>query len=400
MFCQNCGAELRLEAGFCAVCGASIPRPVLRQELADRGNKPQRLTEQPQRQNAQNVSQQPSPGSSLLGDAPMSYTSSQADPRPVHSFQAIRQASGQRGSMRALPPVASLAVPAESATLPEQMVPPPAQPEALPTPVAPVAIPEQPYQSNGHAPSMPTLAGMPTVQGNGQLSLNGFHPVGVAAPGVNGHAQSGAANGSAPQDGSTAALFNGYAPMVRAANVPTSGIHLPNDIPNRLALSGLVGMFLSFFLPWVIINGSRATPLSVGWPVFLPLALIACVALTILTPERTLYARFVLALPFAFGCFALGSAFVVFLVSSAIAANTVGAAFLGVDIGFVFFAIASCVLASAGYFKLLRELPLLYTGQMTLAPLPGMLGRASASATQRATPRSSGAISNQHGPTA
>jgi hypothetical protein len=406
MFCQNCGAELRLEAGFCAVCGASVPRPVLRQETADRGDKAQRLPESSQRQSASNGSQQPSTGSSLLGAAPTSRAAAQTGSAQAHSFQAIRQASGQRGSMRALPPVASLAVPAAPPAQPEQVTPPLEQPEAFAAPQvafapdAPVAIPSQAYQSNGHAPALPALPDAPAIQGNGQLALHGYQTVSVAAPATNGHAANGAGNGYTPQV-NTAALFNGYAPQTRAASVPAgSGVHLPNDLPNRLALSGLAGMLLSFFLPWIIISGSRATPLSVGWPIIVPLALIVAVAFTILAPERALYTRFTLALPFAFGSFALGSALVVFLVSSAIAANTVGAAFLGVDIGFVLFTIASGVLASAGYFKLLRELPLLYTGQITLAPLPGMLGRASASAAQRAAQRSSGTMSDQGRPSA
>jgi hypothetical protein len=268
-------------------------------------------------------------------------------------------------------------------------------PDAPLTPGVPVTIPDQPYQSNGHSPSTPI------AQGINQLAVNGYHPISVAAPGMHGHALNGSVNGYAPQDINAAALFSVYTPQARAASVPASGIHLPKDIPNRLALSGLVGMLLSFFLPWVIISGSRATPFSVGWPIFVPLALILAVALTILAPEHALYTRFTLALPFASGCFALGSALVVFLVSSAIAANSVGVAFLGVDIGFVLFIIAACLLASAGYFKLLRELPLLYAGQIVLAPLPGLLGRASVNATQHA-PRSTASegISDQRGPSA
>ncbi len=132
-------------------------------------------------------------------------------------------------------------------------------------------------------------------------------------------------------------------------------------------------MFASFFLPWVIIGNSRPTPLTVGWPIVVPLAVIAATGLTILLPERTLYTRFFLALPLALGCFALGSALLIFMMSSAIAVNTVGVGFLGVDIGFAFFTLGACVLASAGYFKLIRELPLLMAGRLRLAPLPGAL---------------------------
>ncbi len=385
MFCQNCGAELRLEEGFCAVCGASVPRPALHQESAERGGMSPRLSSP--RQSAPTASQQPFTGSSLL-NGPASVPAAQADAQHVHSYQAIRQASGQRGNRRSLPPVASLAVPAAPATLPEQVMPPLEQaPEASPAPdatlaslapaAAPVAAPALPAQSNGSAPAS---------QDSSQLALNGYHPVSLAAPSgpaANGHAPGVPVNSHAPQ-GASAAPFGGSSTPLRASSVAASSLHLPDDIPNRLALSGLAGMLLSFFLPWVIISGSRVTPLSVGWPVFVPLALLLGIALTILMPERALYTRFALALPFAAGCFGLGSAGVVFLVSSAIAANSVGVAFLGVDIGFILFTLAACLLACAGYFKLLRELPLLYAGQIVLAPLPGVLGRGAGSSTQHA----------------
>jgi hypothetical protein len=282
------------------------------------------------------------------------------------SFQAIRHASGQRGSMRSPAPVASLAIPAAP---PEPPAPQPATIQAdTPDPTsAPGAAPLPPAHANGHAHALPAL---PLAQNTIQPSLSGSHPTGIAI----------AANGHIPQHAHALPLATSALPA-SAAISPARSLHLPADIPNRLALSALAAMFLSFLLPWVIISGTRATPLSIGWPVLLPLAAILAVGLTILLPERTLYTRFILALPFSFGCFALGSALVVFLVSSAIAANSVGIAFLGVDIGFILFTLAAAILASAGYFKLLRELPLLYAGRITLAPLPGSLGRVAANPT-------------------
>jgi hypothetical protein len=399
MFCQNCGAELRLEAGFCAVCGASAPRPALRHESDESANKAQRLNDQSQRPKTSSRAYDPSAGSSLFGDA-SPRAAPQPDPRQIRSFQAIRQASGQRGSMRALAPAASLAVPPsppspdlpqpeareQSAGVRASQAMPAQPPEVGHAPAAaPIAAPAvspaaftPPTQTNHHAPTRNTLPAMPALQNNLQVSANGYHPTSPLAPGgpiANGHTPGAPANGHAPQQASTAALFMGYAPQAGAASAPTRGFRVPRDLPNRLALLGLLGMFLSFLLPWVIISGSRTAPLSIGWPVVVPLAVIFAVACTILLPERTVYTRFFLALPFAFGCAALGSALVVFLVSSAIAANSVGITFLGVDIGFILFTLAALLLAVAGYFKFLRELPLLYTGQITLAPLPGTLGR-------------------------
>ena len=382
MFCQNCGAELRLEQGFCPVCGASAPRPMVRQEPDTRGNKATRLTGQPQRQNTSSRAHDPTAGSSLLGDAAQ-QAAPQHDPRQIRSFQAIRQASGQRGGMHSVAPVASLAIPAAPAEQqpPQAQVVPAQTSETTPTPDAlPAFTPSA--QSASYAPPIHTAPGMPTIQENVQVAFNGYHPVSVAAPIANGHAPSAPANGDAPHYANTGPL-GGLPAQVGVASASTKGMRIPRDRPNRLALVALAGMFISFLLPWVITSGSRVAPLSIGWPVMFPLAAIVGIAFTILLPERTLYARFILALPFAFGCFALGSALVIFLVSSAIAANTVGPAFLGVDLGFILFTLAALTLAIAGYFKFLRELPLLYAGQITLAPLSGMSGRPSAKSAPR-----------------
>ncbi len=391
MFCQNCGAELRLEAGFCAICGASAPRPQLHREpQQDRENKATRLSAQPQDQRAASTTPNVSAGSSLPGSSPAtSRPAPQPDPRQIRSFQAIRQASGQRANMHSLPPVASLAVPASPPAYkppqaPETLPPqPPAAwpaPTAAPAPVPSASVPYPAYpapaHSSGSAPASGPMPGASAPQNDPQPSSNGYHPAAI----TNSLSPLAQANGHAPQSTATSTTFVGYSPRPAVAS---RGIHLPNDIPNRLALAAIAGMLLSFLLPWVIISGSRATPLSVGWPIIVPAVIIAAVGLTILAPERTLYARFFLALPFALGCFALGSAVIIFLVSTAIAANSVGTAFLGIDLGLLLFSVAALLLIISGYFKLLRELPLFQAGLITLAPLPGMLGRGAASPAPR-----------------
>jgi hypothetical protein len=396
MFCQNCGAELRLETGFCAVCGTSAPRPQLHREpQQDRENKATRLTVQPQNQSATSQAYTPPAGSSLLGSGPTaSRPAQQPDPRHIRSFQAIRQASGQRATMRSLPPVASLAVPSSppAQNPPLAAEPLPAQthagwpaPQAAPAPMPPASMPHPatatPTYSNGYAPASPSA---PIAH----PSSNGHHPT---APIANGHVPAAQANGHVPQN-ATASTFAGYGPQTIS---PATGIHLPTDTPNRLALAAIAGMLLSFFLPWLIISGSRATPFSAGWSVIVPLAAIVAVGLTILMPERTLFTRFLLTLPFALGCFALGCALVIFLVSTAIASYTVGTAYLGIDLGFVLFTLAALLLIAAGYLKLLREIPMFQAGHITPAPLPGMLGRGAINhsprpvVSQQPTPRDS-----------
>ncbi len=380
MFCQRCGGELRFEDAFCAVCGTPAPKPTLHQELEQRGRQGRRRDSEPLGNAVSSNGHTFGAGSNPPGSA------AHIDPRQIRTFQAIRHASGQRGSMRALPPVASLAVPSSPAA---------PEPAALPAQAAPVVGAGQPVVApaplaNGHQ-AMPLMAPVaPTLQNSVQPALNGYHPVGWATPAAtasNGSAPAapalpaapgwGYVNGSMPAAPATPGW--GYAPQAAAPVAPgeqaaARGLRLPGDLPNRFSLAALVCMFFSFFLPWVIISGLRASALTIGWPIAISMAVIGATALTVLLPERTLYARFFLALPLAVGCFSLGSALIVFLLSSAIAANTVGATFLGVDIGFVIFTLAALVLTCAGYFKLIRELPLLVAGRLRLAPLPGMLG--------------------------
>jgi len=427
MFCQHCGGELRFEDAFCAVCGTPAPRPTLHQEPEQRGRQGRRRDAEPLNGAVSSNGHASGAGFSLSGSNPPG-SASHADPRQIRTFQAIRHASGQRGSMRALPPVASLAVPSSLAA-PEPAAPPSAAASAqaqsvwIAPPEQAVSLPmagaqalsavlnSQPLvvagetgavtpvsPANGHQPMMPMAPVALTPQSNGQPALNGFHPIGWAPPGAPASNSSapaasgwGYVNGSAP----AAPMMPGwgYAPQAAASVAPgyqaaANGFRLPGDLPNRFALAALVSMLLSFFLPWVIISGIRATALTIGWPMVIPMALIGITALTVLLPERALYARFFLALPLVVGCFALGSALIVFLVSSAIAANTVGGAFLGVDIGFVIFTLAALLLACAGYYKLIRELPLLLFGRLRLVPLPGMLGGLAATSGPRPpTPR-------------
>ncbi|GEM_PF-2543946 len=393
MFCQKCGAELRLDAGFCAVCGATIPKPILHQD------------EDVQPRRGRDTHRQRIPGASS--------SAAQAAPRhapaaPLHTptplistpptYQAIRHAA-QRGGARHLAPIASLQVPTpqaapratppveEPATRealtqmgaqhapfaapsqpPEQAQPVeaaniPAQGAGTPsqTIIAPAASPvmRQPMGAPGQPVLVPGQAlAAPLAPGSIHPQSNGYHLVGWVMP------------AAAPSGNGTAAPVGSVPWQTTAAS---GSVRLPADTPNRLALGALICMFASFFLPWVIIGNSRPTPLTIGWPVVIPLAVIAATGLTILLPERTLYTRFFLALPLALGCFALGSALLIFMMSSAIAINTVGGGFLGVDIGFAFFTLGAFVLASAGYFKLIRDLPLLMAGRLRLAPLPGAL---------------------------
>jgi hypothetical protein len=184
-----------------------------------------------------------------------------------------------------------------------------------------------------------------------QQTLQGYHPLGWVAP----------ATPAAPESTTVR--------LVRA----TTGLTLPRDTPNRVVLGALAALLVSFFLPWLIIADNRPSALSVGWPIILPMLLVVAIALTILLPERALYLRGFLALPLIVGSFFFGGALLLFLLSSAIAANTAGPNFLGVDVGFALFAVASLVLAWAGYYKLLRELPLVLSGRLPLAPLPRFL---------------------------
>jgi hypothetical protein len=370
MFCLNCGAELRPGADFCTVCGAATPKPMLRMEKADRSRQLQRRDAQTRTSAAQD-SERASGAAPFLSSPD---TDRRAAPAAPVSYQVIRQASGQRGGMRPLPPAASLAVSrAPSAPAPDgaasrassvpgvesghaanTLAAPDSAPGALVLPSTPGDQPPAGAQAPGVmvAVDQALVSAAPAVQEAVQQSLNGYHPAGRGASG----GMPGGAQDLQPVDDNAA-----------------SGIHLPGDVPNRVALGALACMFLSFFLPWLIISGTRATPLTIGWPVILPLAAILATGLTVLMPERALYMRFFLALPLALGCFALGSALLLFLVSSAIAANTVGSSFLGVDIGFLLFALAALALTCAGYYKLVRELPLLLAGRMRLAPLPGAL---------------------------
>ncbi len=373
MFCQQCGAELRVEAGFCAICGAAAPPPKLHVDQPEKGKQkqPSAPARQPKAANDAPFSSALPSGSMTSGGRASSLIPTKSQP----SYEAIRQASSYRGNARHVAPIASLEVRSSA----ESPAPKAAAPEVAPaTSAAPVQeraiLTEQPEVA---APTQTAATGAPAPQ---YVVIGSQAPIVLSAASVvplqpqpvqngrhlNGHQQPAAAQRRAedvPAGGS-------YTRQLIGA---TRGVHLPQDVPNRIALGALAAMFLCFFLPWVIIGGVRETPLSIGWPVALPLVVLAGAMLTILMPGRALYARFFLALPLGLGCFGLGCALLLFLLSSAIAANNVGVSFLGVDIGFAFFVVAALALTIGGYYKLLRELPLLQAGQLRLAPLPGIL---------------------------
>lgn len=368
MFCQQCGAELRVEAGFCAICGAEAPRPKLHVDQPEKGKQkppPAAPVKQRKAESAGTFSSALPSGSVVSsGRASSSLIPTKAQP----GYEAIRQASSYRGNAWHVAPVASLEVRSSA----EPPAPEATAPEAPAKSAAPAQEIEQPQTAE---PAQATAAGAPqyvVISGSQQpivLAAASVVPL-QSQPAQNGHHHNGHQPPTAPLRVEDTAPGSSYTRQLVSA---TRGVHLPQDVPNRIALGALAAMFLCFFLPWVIVGGVRATPLSAGWPVILPLAVLAGAMLTILMPDRALYTRFFLALPLCLGCFALGCALLLFLLSSAIAANSVGASFLGVDIGFAFFVVAALALAIGGYYKLLRELPLLQSGQLRLAPLPGLL---------------------------
>src|ERR1051326_5621240 len=148
--------------------------------------------------------------------------------------------------MRSLPPIASLAVPSS----PAQPTPPqpsevlPAQaPQAWPAldvNTAPLPAVAARTQSNGYAPvsNRTPVASVPL--NTPQPHANGYHPTGPIA-----HSQApvAASNGYAPQV-ANASVFTGYRPQVGAQ--PTRDTLIPSDTSNRLALSAIVGMVISF----------------------------------------------------------------------------------------------------------------------------------------------------------
>jgi hypothetical protein len=373
MFCQQCGAELRVEAGFCAICGTEAPQPKLHIDQPEKGKQkpPSPPARQPKAANDVPFSSAlPSGAMTSGGHASSSLVPAKSQP----SYEAIRQASSYRSNARHVAPIASLEVRSSA----ESPAPNAAAPELAP------AVSAAPVQERAILTEQPEVAQppqAPAVEGTPQYVVIGSQaPIVLSAASVvplqpqpvqngrhlNGHQQPTAV----PRRAEDVLAGGSYTRQLIGA---TRGVHMPQDVPNRIALGALAAMFLCFFLPWVIIGGVRATPLSMGWPVVLPLVVLAGAMLTILIPHRALYARFFLALPLGLGCFGLGCALLLFLLSSAIAANNVGASFLGVDIGFAFFVVAALALTIGGYYKLLRELPLLQSGQLRLAPLPGIL---------------------------
>jgi hypothetical protein len=350
MFCQNCGAELRPDTGFCGVCGAGAPAPRLHRDSKQ-----------------ENKQSQPRSGAA---QTPPPATGTRTPQAALEKSQPAYQSPLPRHAARHVAPVASLEVPRPKASPSELLSPttpsapptPPLEgeavvlPDAPPAPAASVA----PAQASTPlpAPVQPVASIVPPVSPLTQQTLMGYYPAGGVVPAA-------IPNSGAPQSQPESYTLR----LVRA----TTGLTIPRDTPNRIAAGALLALLVSFFLPWIIISGIRASALSVGWPIVLPMLLVVGVGLTIVMPGRALYMRFFLALPVIVGSFFLGCALLLFLLSSAIAANAVGPNFLGVDVGFVLFAAASLALAWAGYYKLLREVPLVTTGRLPLAPLPRFL---------------------------
>ncbi len=352
MFCQNCGAELRPDSGFCGVCGTGAPAP--------------RLHIDPKQESKQG---QARGGSAKAQPA----TGSHPPQAAITKSQPTYQSPLPRNASRHVAPVASLEIPQAKASPSELLNPavtpsatPPTQGEAVVLPDTPASIQAAPLAEAApdEAPTPPPVPVrpappvVPPVSALTQQTLMGYSPAGWVVPVAS---QNGGAHQNQPESYTLR--------LVQA----TGTISIPRDLPNRVAAGALVALLVSFFLPWIIISGTRDSALSVGWPIALPMLLVAGIELTILLPQRALYMRFFLALPLIIGCFFLGSALLLFLWSSAVAANDVGPSFLGVDVGFVLFVAGSLALAWSGYYKLMRELPLAITGRLPLAPLPRFL---------------------------
>jgi|GEM_PF-6043234 len=145
---------------------------------------------------------------------------------------------------------------------------------------------------------------------------------------------------------------------------------------DRLILGALTAMLVSLALPWVIINGVRVPAYRAGWPTAVTAIALLAVMLLVAFPQRFLYARALHSVPFATGCFALGSGLVILVLALIAATMNSGTAqdpggllipssgpasapglelvymrFLGPDIGCFLFLVAAAFLVYIGYQK-------------------------------------------------
>src|SRR5690348_11924325 len=62
-----------------------------------------------------------------------------------------------------------------------------------------------------------------------------------------------------------------------------SATGLPRDLPGRFVLGVSLGMAADLLLPWVSVNGQNVTPVSIGAPVVVVVALLAAATLPVYT---------------------------------------------------------------------------------------------------------------------
>src|SRR5215467_3704205 len=106
MFCQNCGAELRPDSGFCGVCGTGAPAPRLHVDQK----------------------QESKPGKARGGaiptpQTPPPATSSRPPQAALTKSQPTYQSPLPRNASRHVAPVASLEIPKAKASQSELLTP-------------------------------------------------------------------------------------------------------------------------------------------------------------------------------------------------------------------------------------------------------------------------------------
>ena len=80
---------------------------------------------------------------------------------------------------------------------------------------------------------------------------------------------------------------------------------LPRDLPGRFVLGVALGMAADLLLPWISVNGENITPVSVGAPVVVVLALLAAATLPVYTASLRQHPVWS-ALPMIVGAFCAG----------------------------------------------------------------------------------------------